>query len=203
MLGVKSSMQRRSRERRDRFQLKVASASAIALLSATSSRASVTKFYYYDPVSRLGGSTATVGQDHQYQYDAADSRSSFYAVVQASPTSQTLQSGQTLLQEQGMNSSTGNHLLTLQDDSNLVLYSISNGNYTPIWAAPNTQYKQGARLQMQGDGNLVFYSSQGVALWSTGTAGNPGAVLAVQDDGNLVIYTAGGTPIWASNTSGR
>lgn len=50
---------------------------------------------------------------------------------------------------------------------------------------------------MQNDGNFVVYDAGGVALWSTGTVGNPGARLAIQDDGNLVVYRADGQALWA------
>ncbi|HZN94756.1 MAG TPA: hypothetical protein VFB81_18705, partial [Myxococcales bacterium] len=63
-----------------------------------------------------------------------------------------------------------------------------------------------ARLDFQGDGNLVLYTMDGGDWgpgWASGTNGRGGAKLAFQTDGNLVIYTAAGKPIWASNTAGR
>jgi hypothetical protein len=58
------------------------------------------------------------------------------------------------------------------------------------------------KLVLQGDGNLVLYStSTGGALWASGTAvQNPGQ-LVMQGDGNLVLYAADGTAYWASGTS--
>ncbi|WP_117213866.1 S8 family serine peptidase [Allorhizocola rhizosphaerae] len=56
-------------------------------------------------------------------------------------------------------------------------------------------------LVMQGDGNLVQYQG-GLALWASGTQGNPGAFVIMQHDGNLVIYRSNGTAIWATNTWG-
>lgn len=56
-------------------------------------------------------------------------------------------------------------------------------------------------LVMQGDGNLVLYSSIG-ALWSSRTAGYPGAFAVLQADGNLVVYGPGHVPRFASGTSG-
>ncbi len=49
---------------------------------------------------------------------------------------------------------------------------------------------------MQTDGNFVIYDGQGVARFSTGTAGNQNAYLLVQSDGNLVIYNGSGQPVW-------
>lgn len=56
-------------------------------------------------------------------------------------------------------------------------------------------------LVMQTDGNLVQYQ-EGVALWHTGTWGNPGAYAILQGDGNFVIYRSNGTPLWSTNTWG-
>jgi hypothetical protein len=39
------------------------------------------------------------------------------------------------------------------------------------WAS-NTSGNTGAVLAIQGDGNVVIYSSTGVPLWSTGTGGH-------------------------------
>ncbi len=55
----------------------------------------------------------------------------------------------------------------------------------------------GYRLVMQGDGNLVTYSSNNTPVWSSQTF-SPGAYLIMQNDGNLVIYNANGSPIWNS-----
>lgn len=54
---------------------------------------------------------------------------------------------------------------------------------------------------MQGDGNFVLYSKEGCALWNSQSAGHPGASLAVQGDGNAVVY-AGATALWSSRTGG-
>ena len=50
---------------------------------------------------------------------------------------------------------------------------------------------------MQGDGNLVLYSSSASALWASGTSGNPGAYLVLGDDGTLAVDSATGTPLWS------
>jgi len=58
-------------------------------------------------------------------------------------------------------------------------------------------------LAMQGDGNLVLYNTtNGMAVWSSGTYGNPGAYAVLQTDGNFVVYSAGGKALWASATDG-
>jgi len=67
----------------------------------------------------------------------------------------------------------------------------------PISTTPNPGV---ARLEMQGDGNLVRYDASANVKWASGTQGNPSAFLRMQDDGNLVIYTTAGKAIWATNT---
>ncbi len=62
----------------------------------------------------------------------------------------------------------------------------------------NGQYQ----LIMQGDGNLVLYNAENVAMWASGTAGKPVTMCIMQDDGNLVVY-GGATSTWASNTQGH
>lgn len=53
----------------------------------------------------------------------------------------------------------------------------------------------------QGDGNLVLYRNQdGVALWSSGTAGSSVGTCVMQGDGNLVVYDAAGVPVWNAGT---
>lgn len=76
------------------------------------------------------------------------------------------------------------------------------------WTGPKTH------MIFQADGNLIVYrNSDGAALWSSNTPGNPSAVLVMQKDGNLVIYNGmptvaandwvSGTSLWNANTSGK
>jgi hypothetical protein len=55
---------------------------------------------------------------------------------------------------------------------------------------------------MQGDGNLVLYTKNGMPMWDSKTTGQKGEVLIMQGDGNLVIYAPGGIPVWNSQTQG-
>jgi len=59
-----------------------------------------------------------------------------------------------------------------------------------------TQNNPGAFAVMQGDGNFVVYTANWRALWNSATQGNAGAWLVMQADGNLVIYTSSGRAIW-------
>ncbi len=67
-----------------------------------------------------------------------------------------------------------------------------------VWAA-YTANRQGTRLVMQGDGNLVLYrdNTNGTvtAIWSTFTDGNPGAVAVLGTDGKLRILSASGSAL--------
>jgi hypothetical protein len=51
---------------------------------------------------------------------------------------------------------------------------------------------------MQGDGNLVVYSSSNKAVWASGTSGNPGSYLALGSDGQLTLDTPSGDPLWGA-----
>ncbi|RQT36230.1 protease pro-enzyme activation domain-containing protein [Burkholderia contaminans] len=58
------------------------------------------------------------------------------------------------------------------------------------------------QLAMQNDGNLVLYNTtNGAAVWNSGTYGNPGAYAVFQGDGNFVVYGASGNALWNSATS--
>ena len=55
-------------------------------------------------------------------------------------------------------------------------------------------------MKMQSDGNLVVYSRNNEAMWSTVTSGNHEAYMDFQNDGNLVIYKSdcGRVVLWSS-----
>jgi hypothetical protein len=115
--------------------------------------------------------------------------------------------------------------LGLQDDGNLVLYTLDDfdpaivqyasfrgeifdaaleiATYNrPIWAT-GTNGTNARSWIMQSDGNLVVYQGQGgqgSPVWASNTDGNGGATLVCQDDGNLVIYGWEGGAIWSTNT---
>jgi hypothetical protein len=64
----------------------------------------------------------------------------------------------------GTNGNPGAYL-DMQDDGNLVVYSVGG---TSLWAS-DTAGNPGAILEIQNDANLVIYGSSGSALWSTQT----------------------------------
>ena len=60
--------------------------------------------------------------------------------------------------------------LIMQNDGNLVLYSINdNQESTPVWAT-GTNGTDASYAVMQTDGNLVLYNPSGKAIWASSTA---------------------------------
>jgi hypothetical protein len=84
----------------------------------------------------------------------------------------------------------------MQTNGNLVEYGPAGAVLAT--ATPAT----GDHATMQTDGNFVVYTSNGTALWQSGTGGNGGGggfALDLQNDGNLARYgvgsaTSGGWP---------
>jgi hypothetical protein len=58
-------------------------------------------------------------------------------------------------------------------------------------------------LELQADGNAVLYSSNGSALWTTGTGGRGDSRLVMQNDGNLVLYDNSPNAATWSSKSGK
>lgn len=89
----------------------------------------------------------------------------------------------------------------------LSLYPVTLGG--PNNLQPGQQLAQGGLIRsddgrfilvLQGDGNLVLYYYN-VALWNTGTYGNPSINRAImQTDGNFALYDASNVLRWSSGT---
>jgi Ig domain of plant-specific actin-binding protein len=109
----------------------------------------------------------------------------------------TLSNGETLTGSQYLTAG-NDHTFVMQTDGNLVLYGSSGA----LWAS-DTAGNPGAYAVLQGEGNLVVYSTTKQALWDSGTVNSPGDHLSVQSDGNVVVYSEGGTALWATNTVGE
>ncbi|UQA62528.1 matrixin family metalloprotease [Polyangium aurulentum] len=124
-----------------------------------------------------------------------------YGAFSAPSPGGDIHAGQGLSAGQSMSSYDGRFQLVMQSDGNLVLYKLTNGSVTPLWAT-GTNSAMPDRMIMQEDGNLVLYKSSGAPVWATGTSStaNRYSRLVVQNDGNLVIYNQSGSPVWASNT---
>ncbi len=107
----------------------------------------------------------------------------------------TLHNNNWLRPGESLRSSNGFHVLAMQEDGNLVLYSLA----VAVWNSGTVGQKVDG-VVMQGDGNLVIYAPGGKAIWATGTDGRGPSRLVLQDDRNAVVYSEQGYT-WASNTS--
>src|SRR5262249_1040524 len=82
----------------------------------------------------------------------------------------------------------------LMDNGNLEIYDRQLGQITfQSFTWGNT----GAYLTMQGDGNLVIYSTGGAALWSSGSSGSGADVATPANDGRIILCST----LWNSNPS--
>jgi hypothetical protein len=115
---------------------------------------------------------------------------------------ESLHAGEAIYPGQALVSANGTYRLEYQlTGGNLVLYGRDEqGDFQFLWSAPNTFGTTPGIAVMQDDGNFVVYKSTwGQALWSTGTdvGAGSGRFIALQEsDGNLVVYDAGGFDHW-------
>ena len=138
----------------------------------------------------------------RYRYDGNGQcywEANDFGNFQCSPPGQagpnTLEPGERLYPGQYKQSNDHRFSLHYQWDGNLVLYG-PNGAYWATMVGHNPGY-----VEMQHDGNVVVYDSQGAAQWAT-MSFHAGAHLVLQDDGNMLVY-AGGMAVWATNTGGQ
>jgi hypothetical protein len=91
----------------------------------------------------------------------------------------------------------GKIFLSMQGDSNLVLYNTTTSGLVPLWAT-NTVGSGANHVYFQSDGNFVLYTATGTPVWSSGTSHNPCASLAVTDAGKVTITNSSGTIVWSA-----
>lgn len=111
----------------------------------------------------------------------------------------TLRPNEFLFINQMLTSLSGDYMLVLQSDSNLVLYGKVRhqdgvASLEQLWAT-GTSNLDAFYAVMQEDGNFVLRDPENGILWQTETA-RPGSFLQLLDDGRLVISDV--TPIWAA-----
>jgi YD repeat-containing protein len=167
-------------------------AAGLAALATVSASAAKTS-YTYDARGRLTSvcdATNNVGNLATYRHDAADNR-------QQQISKSTTHS---LFAAEGIYSADGRFWLTMQTDSNFVLYGNFGAGWTPLWATA-TNATGAHHAEFQWDGNLVVYNSS-AAVWASGTY-YPCATLTVQNDGNVVITNVDGVVVWHTATGGH
>lgn len=106
----------------------------------------------------------------------------------------TLKPGEYLSPGEYLLSPDGHNVLALNKNGSLVLYSGFNSVKT-------FHSKDGNKLIMQDDGNLVLYNKTGQALWHTVTHGNTGAHLGLKTNGNMIVSNEALQELWTSNTT--
>ena len=99
---------------------------------------------------------------------------------------QTLTAGQTL------SSPTGAYQVTMRSDGNLV----ETHGASEVWSSGTSS--AGSHAVMQGDGNLVVYSSTSQPQWASNSSGNPGSYLVLADDGELAVVSIAGGTLWSA-----
>ena len=96
----------------------------------------------------------------------------------------TLASGQTV------SSPTGAYQLMMQADGNLALHH----GATVVWSSGTSS--AGAHALLQGDGNLVLYSTTSQALWATNSAGNPTRISWSPTTAMVSLISTEGGTLW-------
>lgn len=112
-----------------------------------------------------------------------------------------LAAGRRLANGEALYAPNGRYRVSQQRDGNLVVYNLSGSSPRAVWSS-RTDGKGAAYVEMQGDGNLVQYTSSRRAVWASGTNGSGATYLRMQSDGNLVLYTSAGRAVWATGTDG-
>lgn len=80
---------------------------------------------------------------------------------------------------------TGNYRFIFQHDGNLVLRAWPSREVA--WAS-GTNGKGGTHLKLQGDGNLVLYTSTRQPVWASGTHGSYANKLMLSAEGTIALY---------------
>jgi subtilisin family serine protease len=94
-----------------------------------------------------------------------------------------------------LRSANGIYTLVVRSDGDLVLAK----NGTRIW---HSGARDGDWLTLRPDGNLVYYRSDGVGVWKTGTGGRGAARLTLRDSGNLVLVRLSDQRVlWSTHTA--
>jgi hypothetical protein len=88
--------------------------------------------------------------------------------------------------------------LNMQSDGNLVVYTVSNGNYK--WST-DTVGSGAIIAKMQHDGQFCLLNKTRKIVWTSNTF-HAESVCKLQNDGNLVVFNLEGIPVWNATTDG-
>ena len=115
------------------------------------------------------------------------------ATVYQFPIPATLTPGESLARGQSLYSPNLQFHLSMQFDSNLVLYAVGGVQY-----ASNTKDQGIYQAIMQSDGNFCMNETAGQILpICSGSAGHPGARLTVQNSGHAQVIDINGVVLWS------
>jgi hypothetical protein len=128
------------------------------------------------------------------------SKASSAAPLQAMATQLPMNAGTVLKKGMNLTSPSGNHILVVGQDGNLVVYKKSGGY---VWGLDQVISNLGQagldRVELRADGSLGAYNDKGVAVWMARvTRPDPTARLNVTENGILQLVTATDI-LWASN----
>jgi hypothetical protein len=173
---------------------------AVDICQSTDNQAGGT--YYVCDLTSVAPSLAQVGDSGGPVYTSSGGSVVAYGLVEARLLDGSLgyysQITQALAElNVGLVTTSGNQ--PVPQDFGIYLWPNQSLSPNQYLLASNGAYE----LVMQGDGNLVLYSTTR-ATWNSGTSGHPDVLYTVmQGDGNLVIYKQGGIAIWNSGTQGN
>lgn len=96
-----------------------------------------------------------------------------------------------------LESANGQHRLEFEDQGEGDTLLLQHFGITPVWSPEQPALMAGARLIVQGDGNVVLYNTGNAFVWSSGTTSTDPVELVLQNDGNLVLYnTVNNAVLW-------
>lgn len=120
--------------------------------------------------------------------------------------SDTMVSLSDLLNGEKLTSPNGRHVLLVQSDQNVVLYSHNRDNDTPLWST-GTDRKCGsdASFALWNNANIVVQCSDGSIVWESQSNQQNNLIypftLSMTNVGNLILKNARGDKMWETNTA--
>jgi hypothetical protein len=108
--------------------------------------------------------------------------------------SDTLAVNQSLSSDERITSANGRFTFGVLSDGNVAV----GAEHGSVWDL-DIHDAPGARLDMQADGNLVLYKTDGGVAWASNTSGQ-NAYVKIQDDRNVVLYNGDGAVLWSPNS---